>query len=897
MEGSSFFLNIPGINGKIAKNTSDIKILDTKIKTIENTVSGSSYFDTVEDAITNTNFGIGERIYCRGYHKVNDGGGASYVTVEQDYEKPWLIETHSTWIDKSGKSCKVYLSIDEKTQVNYRQFGAYLDGTHDDDEALRNTHAYADSIFTFEANGLTKIYNCSVVNHDGIICKKKNEAINCCSNVDLSGSSIIMNNENAGWFGMYVWGDADSLFYDYELSDDVKKDMKKDCFYFPNIATGENALPGNVVLSIEEEPYCARDDAGYLYTVGRKELLLHDVDGIFSPPLSDNWNYAGGEEINCLVSDYNDNTKKKTERSYSKLKVSYCYYPSQQGHFIGCDVYMDMDASHYSSLFWCKRHNATIEGWNIRVNKTKMHNKAFKNAMIYLWDSVNVCVKDCHAFNNAGKMEEVNGVPENATSGYALRISNCTDVHVQDCRFQGYWGCTAMNSAKNIHFNRCHMNRLDTHDYCHNIYATDCFFYNHGIQIGYGRGLCKFSGCQWFYNPIPLDSYPSAHMVEFDLTYGRSFEGKVIVEGCRVWAVDPPDNEVNLFVLGFSPDATTITRHFELPEFVVRDLDVRCNKPDVTLTYFKVYGSRRACTVKADKNGNGGPDRIYGMCVDNTCTWQYYGRGIDYDAKVKVAEAALGCIIRCYDTFPDKNGKTQFYNERHYLVTAAGTLDYTQPAPTDTSGKEFKMGTATVKYIPDPQWKSKHLYSIGDICMVANSHFFPGYLFRCVKEGVSDGQYPTHTSKDEPVLEGKDSKNTITEPDECWWLFIDKTKNKVVSWESKMTVTKGQWILAVDRLYEVVGAGQLDEYPPYDGTWFGENACGSATLMYIGASWKPRRWYAKDSYCVAGENVYQCQKHSGITNGIVPTKGNPYVIDGDIAWKYERQALSSNEEG
>ena len=890
-------IDIGNLDGRVSRNTTDIQLLDSRVKNLELNggggggggisidESGTTYFDNVLTAANQNNLVIGERIYCRGYYRRNDGGGANYTTVQSNDLKPWCIPTNSTWKDsKTGEVHPLYLEIAEKEQVNYRQFGAYLDGIQDDGPALVKAHGYADTVFTYEANGLTRVYTCEVVNHSGVIYKANNEAINCCSNVDLSGSSIIMDDTNAGWFGMYVWGDADSLFYDFELSDEAKKELKKDCFYFPRMAQGVNALPGNTVLKIEEDPYCARDDAGYLYTVARRELLLHDVDGIFSPPLGDDWNHAGGEEINCELSNYDDHSKSVMSQSFSKFKISYSYYPSQRGHFIGCDVYLNMSDDKYNTVFWCKRHNATVEGWNIRVNPKNMHNRRFKNSMIYIWDSMNVWIRDCHAFDNAGKGTMVDGKFENATSGYALRLTNCCDVHIQDCRFQGYWGCTAMDSVKNIHFNRCHMNRLDIHDYFYNLYATDCFFYNHGIQIGYGRGLCQFKGCQWYYNTIPLDCYPSSHMVEFDLTYGRSFEGKVIVKDCRIWSKNPPDDEINLFVLYFSPDATTITKHYELPEFVVRDVDIRCNNPDVRLNYFKVGGSRKAHTGKT------APSHIYGVCNDGSCIWQYYGRGVDY-SKADTNKVGVGTIIRCNDTFLDKYKKTQFYNERFYVVTQAGELDYVQAAPTDTSGKEFKLGTATVRYVSNPNWKSKHLYSAGDLCSVEDSKFFPTFLFKCIQGGLSNGWYPTHTSG--TVLEG--AGDSVSEPDDCWWTFVAKTSSKIINWKSKLTVTKGQWLLAVNRLYEVLTPGTLDEFPPYDTAWFNTHLCGNVSLKFIGLTWAPRQWYAKGSYCVAGENVYQCAKHDGTTRGYAPTRGNPYTVDGDISWRYQKRVDETNE--
>lgn len=826
---------------------------------------GSSYaslfFPSVRDMQLHKDLKAGDIVKTRGYYSPRTGGGAQYLIKESAKDAygnmfPWAIPLENG----------LFALPDEHSSVSYRQFGARLDGTADDAPAMRLCHAYADSHFVYDDKGLTKQYTCKVEQHDGTILKKGSDAIVCASDVDLSGATLIVNDDNATWFGIYVWGDNNSLYYEHEFPDEVKAALKKDTFVFPN-AHGDT-IPANTVVKLEEDPYAARDDAGYLYTVPRRELLVHDMDGICVSPLTDDWQHAGGEEINCQISDLAHGTV-TTAQTFTRFNASYTYLPAVHGTFTGCDVRLDVSAGKYCSVLWCKRHNATVKDFIFRPKQGELHNRRFKNAMIYLWDSYNVRVRNLQGFNAAGKKNgSVNG-----TSGYMLRITNCSDVHVENCNMQGYWGATAMDSVKNIHFKHCHMNRLDIHDYFSNLYAEECTFYNHAIQIGYGRGVASFTNCIFHYHPIPDDSYPSAHMVEFNLTYGRVFEGLVNIDGCRVICSDPPDNEYNIFKMEFSPDATVITKHFQLPEINCRNCLIESTNPAAHFACFKIAGTRRAATSTQK------PTHIYGVVNDGTATWRFFGRGVNWGGDEK--NINKGEVLRVFDTFLDKEKKTQFYNIRYYLCTKEGTLSF-DTKPTKTDGAEFTCGTATLQYRPNILWQSKYGYQKGDICAVSQSFFYPLYMFECIKAGTSGGTYPTHTSGTE--LDGKN--DSVNEPDGCWWTYIGKKSGFCNDWKASMQVRAGQRFIAEGRIYEVTEEGTLDVYPPYDTAWFGTHKWGTATLKFIGQVWKPRAWFAKDAYCEARGNIYRCAKHDGTTSGIAPTRGNPYCVDGDIIWEY-----------
>lgn len=828
----------------------------------------SLWFGSVKEMQECPHLAAGHIVHTRNYDTAREGGGAQYRIVRTNKDQygndiPWALPLANG----------LFALLDEHREVNYRMFGAVLDGVSDDGHAMRLCHRYADRHYVYDDKGLTKIYTCKVAQHDGIIYKKGTDAITCSSDVDLSGATLLVDDSNAAWFGIYVWGDTGSLYYDAELPDEVKQDLNADAFHLAHAKP--DLFHANTVLRLEETPYAARDDAGYLYTVGRRELMVHDMDGICASALTDDWRHAGGEEINCQISDLGTGSVKNAQ-TFTRFTASYTYLPAVRGTFIGCDVRLDVSADKYCSVLWCKRHNADIRDFVFRPKQSELHNTTFKNAMIYLWDSYNVTVRNLQGFNAAGKK---NGTV-NGTSGYMLRITNCSDVRVADCQMQGYWGATAMDSVKNIHFTNCHMNRLDIHDYFSNLYAEQCVFYNHAIQIGYGRGVASFTNCIFHYNAIPQDSYPSAHIVTFNLTYGRVFEGLVNIDGCRVILHRPADNEFNIFKMEFSPSATAITKHFQFPEIICRNCLIESTSPSTHFACFAIAGTRRAAT------GTQKPTHIYGVCNDGSTVWRYFGRGVNWGGDER--RIRKGEVLRVADTFLDREKKTQFYNVRFYICTKTGVLSF-DTKPTQTNGTEFSCGTALLQYRPDILWKAKYDYTKGDICAVSQSNFYPLYMYECIKGGTSGGTFPTHTSGTE--LDGVN--DSIHEPDGCWWTYIGKTNDWCGTWHAGMTAAAGQRFIAEGRIYEVLEEGTLPAYPPYDTAWFGTHKWGTATLKFIGQVWAPRAWFAKDSYCAARGNIYRLDRHDGITGGIPPTRGNPYCVDGDIIWQY----VSGGQEG
>lgn len=528
--------------------------------------SGTLTFDSIDDLYYNGTTGLkeGTEFKTLGYYKSGDGGGANYVAkyLYSQSAYPWTIdigetdapeyvleynldgnpkvdETTGEYVtkkDASGNPIPVYESdgttVKKKhlyacivdNPVNYAQFGAKLDGTTDDYNAIYLCHKYQHDNYTIEPLSGRRHYFIKVENHHGIIHKANNEPIVCSGDIDLSGSELLIQDSNATWFGFYLWGDNEEDYQSYEPSNDTMATYVKDNFIVSNKGDSSEIKPNSLIF-LKEDPYAVRDDSGYLYSEPRYELLLHTMDGILTSPITYDWNNPGGLEIQATKSNYETHTQEPSVVE-SHFSISYTRLPATHYHFIGCDVKIEASANKYCSVLWCKCHNAHISGFTFQPDSNNMHNTVFKNSMIYLWGCYNVEISDIVGMNASGKKSG----SSNGTSGYVIRVTNCLQVNMHDISVQGYWGATAMNCVKDIHITRVNINRLDIHNYFYNLYIDQCNLFNHAIQIGEGRGVVQITNSNFYVNKLDADSYPNAHLLEFNLTYGRIFEGNILIQ-------------------------------------------------------------------------------------------------------------------------------------------------------------------------------------------------------------------------------------------------------------------------------------------------------------------------------------------------------------------------------
>lgn len=899
--------------------------------------SGVLTFTTRDALLINGTLNLieGTEFKLLGYHKAYDGGGANYVCkyLYSASAYPWAIDLGATddieyrlvykldgtpevdpitgeyklLLDENGEPIPVldengepkkkhlYAMIDEKV-VNYRMFGAYLDGMTDDYTAINNAHQYQKRNYTLEPISGRKRYYVKVENHEGIIRKDNNEPIICAGDIDLSGSKLLVQDSNATWFGFYLWGDNEEDYMTYEPTYEAHQSFTKDNFVM-DTRGNEGDLRPNSLMFFKEEPYAVRDDGGYLYSEPRYELLLHTQDGVLTSPFTENWNNPSGLEIAAPFSDYNTH-EVKTDTLVSHFKCSYTRMPSTHYYFKGCEVELATTANNYCSVLWCKCHNAHISGFTFYPDSTQMHNTVFKNTMIYIWGSYNVEVSDIVGFNAAGKKEG----SANGTSGYVLRATNCLQLNIHDVSVQGYWGATAMNCVKDIHITRVNINRLDIHNYFYNLFIDQCNLFNHAIQIGEGRGIVQITNSNFYVNTLEGDSYPNAHILEFNLTYGRIFEGKVLIDNCNAYLKGAAGNEFDVCKIDFSPEAVSTLDHYKFPEVTIRNCHFYSYDDDTYLVYFMIAGTRKC------KTSTKAPSALRDYCRDTgndnkgTLVWKYIGRGVDWldNGDTSRLTVVPGQIVRTYDQYLDSEGKTAFYNFHYFVVSSVsklqddgsyvGELPVPTDAnkPTDYSGNDFAISsTCMLKHVEDYKWEANKSYGVGDFCFTESSAWLPVFCYKCTTAGTSNGYRPVHLSG--KVIEGVDVYPSNL--DACWWQY-HKTFDEFVTktFTPSMTVETGDILYADHKLYKVIQGGTLKEVPPLNTGWNGSFIEGTATLGFIGKDWSSVTWWAMGSYCIStgtddNKQIYQLVEHDGTTGGSIPVPGNARCVDGDIIWE------------
>lgn len=818
-------------SGIIPSDTDLTQLYQAIVKISKNNRFDTTY-DTVWDMTQDTSLKNGMVVTTLGYYTKGDAGGATYLISNTDMNVDWAIHA----------GIDLYAIILNTDVVTYRMFGAKLNGIDDDGPAMRMCHNYAHTIYTLDYTKRIKQYTCSVENHDGIIYKKDTRSIDVYTNMDLSGSTLLIDDNNAAWFGIYVWGDVDSVYYSHEFTDEQKQQLTEGSYYF---TMTDNSIPSNIVINLEETPYAARDDYGYMYTVGRKELLIHDMHGICASPLTSDWSIAGGRRINCNVTDIETGTI-SLQTYTSKFKTTFTHISAVHKTFTGCDVMINTSDDSYCSVVWVKQHNCTIKDFVFRPHRDSLRNSVFKNAMIYLWNSYNVTVRNINGFNAAGRN---NSDIFQATSGYILRMSNCSDVTVEDCRLLGYWGATAMNSTKNIYFKNCQLNRVDSHDYVSNLYIDKCVLYNHGVQVGYGSGMLSITNCTLYNTVYENMPHKSNHILELNLTYGRVFSGKITIQNIKVVSSNP---ETFSIIKGlFFPNAVNISETFKLADMHVSNISLQLVDGS-KLVYLAFQGTKDNWLSTME------PVHIKNIASDNTVTWEYVGRSVTWSANIQLQEGQL-CKVLDNDIY------------KYYLCTISGSVGTIPPVATYGT---VQLGSATCTALgTDIAWKSTHAYMIGDYIEIQTGTSFNSKVYKCITTGVSDGSKPTHTSD-------------IAIDNDISWQYIGSVPATLKTWKSNTKYIVGDKVINNKLLFECISAGTSGSIALTDKAWFKIHTDGSVTWKHIGAMWEPSKWFDTGSYCYTDTSVYQVVGPYGSTSGVEPIECSGIGNYENYIWEY-----------
>ena len=445
------------------------------------TVEGASYTLRRLGEITDTlMFHSGALNICR---KIAEDD-ATLLLTEYTFE-PVACTDMTALFDHFELPCTVDNLLSGKvSQVSYAACGAYLDGVHDDYEAMYRAHYIGD------------LCSCDVIQHGGVIYK-------ACSgwlyirnhNVDLTGSSMKLDAYNR--YGSY-WLSATSV---WALEDDVHAALLPQMTEYSHTWSAvETGFPSNGLFIVTHPAAAQRWNSGELTAEERVEVVRHASDG---------------RVYSTVIDAADENTL-----------VTFHKYPDTQITFRGCTLDIDISMSSVAMYFLrCERSNVIIRDFLVNPTRRTTMNTGYRGAVFTLNKCADVVMENIKGINIAGRPrdEYPRGV-----AGYILNATSILDLTVRDCNLLGYWGCVGLNGAKEITFDGCELNRVDIHDYFRNLTINNCRIYGQTINIGYGKGAVNLTNCSVMTDWVH-------QIVNLRCDYGRYFEGEINI--CNVDAV------------------------------------------------------------------------------------------------------------------------------------------------------------------------------------------------------------------------------------------------------------------------------------------------------------------------------------------------------------------------
>lgn len=425
-------------------------------------------------------------------------------------------------------------------RVSYADCGAFLDGVHDDYEAMYRAHYIGNRT------------GCTVEQHGGTIYKACSGWLYVKShNVDLSGSILTINEYNR--YG-YYWLNSSSI---WTLDDDVlaalRPQMKAYSNYWPAVETG---FPANGLFVVTHPNAVVRWNNGEQTSENRVEVVRHGSDGrVYSTVIDD---------------------------APEDADVRFHRYPDTQITFKGCTLKIDVAFGSVPIYFMrCERSNVVIRDFLIDPTRRTTMNIGYRGALFNLNECADVTMENIKGINIAGKPREE--YPR-GVAGYILSATSILDLTVRDCNLLGYWGCVGLNGAKEITFDGCELNRVDVHDYFRNLTIDNCRIYGQTINFGYGKGVVNVTNCSvmtdWVHQIINLRC-----------DYGRYFEGTINVANVDAVYTGPTYFDIVSGVTMFSAESAANTGLFmkRYPNINVSNVTVHLMKDSTPGYVFNMH--------------------------------------------------------------------------------------------------------------------------------------------------------------------------------------------------------------------------------------------------------------------------------------------------------------------
>jgi phage replication-related protein YjqB (UPF0714/DUF867 family) len=435
----------------------------------------ATYVDNVAAMKSLSRLKDNDVVVTLGYYNSNDGGGATYVV------KATAGTADEGAVVALSNGTQAHLVPAEF--INYRQFGAKLDGdiarVSQETAAIKNAHAFANT------------RKLPVRQLEGTL--TLNDTVIVQTSTNLNGCSVLTGSfcNNKTLFQINPTNSSTTVTGINQAQ----------------LTRGNNVIPSlanykhQMINIVSDELLAVRLDGGTSVDVLKKDSFVLTRDGAL----------VG----NGLLHDFTKGNLTITARPFESSELV----------FEGLKIVWDFkNFSQKCRVINLDRGNSVLRNISLtipnNIDYADPEGAPYKDSVIFI--------------KNAYKVRVENLIGENITegvygSGYILQMDNVVDVTFDGVSMLNGWGTVGTNNVRDWKVYNSKVNRLDIHTTSDNLYCENVqFIGGWGVFLGYGDGKVILRDCTSDFSNIDGRTFKS--VVYLGITYGLVYQGDIVIE-------------------------------------------------------------------------------------------------------------------------------------------------------------------------------------------------------------------------------------------------------------------------------------------------------------------------------------------------------------------------------
>jgi hypothetical protein len=464
-------------------------------ETTPNSLAVARPFSTVAALKNATDLAAGTLAQTLGFYTAGDGGAATYLIASPAINSETKTAVAANEGDVFALQNGLHATLLEGNAVNYRMLGAKSDGQSDDGIAINMAHDYANR------RGLP------IVNPGGEFWIKQTNSIPVKTNVHW-GQSVFhideqFNAKNAARFIVHNDEPTQAVTLDEKTKAAIIARLKPGVMVIPELAPYKNCL---VQVQDANERIGLRSGEKYKGQGRvREEFFYVEEDG-------------------RIVGDIAWEFKDITTFNVKPCGDDYLVVEGGGFYFSG-DNPGTKYTSYYQNGISIQRSRTIVRNQWCGLEKGRADISMEPRGGIYVLSMVyDVTLENIRLIpweQNRSDPDKKVGAGTYGIGG--ARMLQCTFRNVTAEGTLLHWGVFGTNLVKDFRIDKCHLNRVDVHFHCWNLYISDSVIGLRGISVTGGGHL-------WIENTVRHGN----QFINFRRDYGAVWNGDVSIRNCRL---------------------------------------------------------------------------------------------------------------------------------------------------------------------------------------------------------------------------------------------------------------------------------------------------------------------------------------------------------------------------